>query len=291
MVGILGIWHAVAHGQRRAGLVISVAGIVVAIVATAVIVPRYAPGDASPFARRYSAVGGSPGGIVKTAFTHPFRLLQAATGTRDLAYVVELLAPLGGLSLLAPLVAASALPELTLNLLSETPTQTSIHFHYTAAAIPGLVAGALFGTARVQRRWPRCLPAVVRGLVGLALVAGVVMGPLPVWRHVPFGSHLATHDHIVTAHDRAAARVLRAVPAGVAVSATNTLGAHLSERRRVFSFPVLREARWVAVDLARPSYLDAAGGKHFAAAYAALRHDERWRVVEEEDGVVVLRRT
>jgi hypothetical protein len=116
------------------------------------------------------------------------------------------------------------------------------------------------------------------------------MGPLPVWRHVPFGSNLATHDHIVTPHDRAATRVLRAVPAGVPVSATNTLGAHLSNRRRIFSFPVLREARWVAVDLDRPSYLDASGGKRFAAAYAAFRRDGRWQVVREEDGVVVLHR-
>ncbi len=94
----------------------------------------------------------------------------------------------------------------------------------------------------------------------------------------------------MTAHDRAAERVLAAVPPGVAVSATNTLGAHLSARRRVFSFPVLREAQWVAVDLERPSYLDDARGRRFAAAYAALRRDPRWQVVRSEDGVVVLRR-
>jgi hypothetical protein len=85
--------------------------------------------------------------------------------------------------------------------------------------------------------------------------------------------------------------VLRTVPAGVPVSATNTLGAHLSERRRIFSFPVLREAQWIAVDLKRPSYLDGPPGKRFAAAYARLRSDPRWRVVRAEDGVVVLRRS
>ena len=57
-----------------------------------------------------------------------------------------------------------------------------------------------------------------------------------------------TRDHVVSEHDAAAARVIALVPAGAAVSATNTLGAHLSARRRIFSFPVLREARWVAVD-------------------------------------------
>jgi len=290
VVAMLGLWHALAHGQRRVGVMISVAGVAVAIVATALIVPRYAPGGGSPFEGRYAAVGGSPAGIAKTAVVHPLRLLQAATEHRDLSYLADLLAPLGGLSLLAPLAAASALPELALNLLSGTRTQTSIHFHYTAAAIPGLIAGAVLGAARVQRRWPGSAHTLARGLVLLVLAAGVVLGPLPVWRHVPFGSELATRDHIVTSHDRATARVLQAVPAGVAVSATNTLGAHLSERRRIFSFPVLREARWVAVDLKRPSYLDDARGERFASAYATLRRDTRWEVVREEDGVVVLRR-
>ena len=92
-------------------------------------------------------------------------------------------------------------------------------------------------------------------------------------------------------HDRAAARVISAVPGDAAVSATNNLGAHLSERRRIFSFPVLREARWVAVDVTRPSYLDDATGKKFAAAYARLRKDRRWHVVKAEDGVIVLHRT
>ena len=290
VVAMLGIWHAIAHGRRRAGAVIAVAGALVAVVATAVIVPRYAPGSGSPFAGRYEAVGGTPAGILKTAVLHPLRVLQEAFEHRDLTYLRDLLVPLAGLPLLSPLVAASALPELALNLLSGTRTQSSIHFHYTAGAIPGLVAGAVLGAARVQRRWPSSWPAVGRVLVLLVLAAGIVLGPLPVWRHVPFGSELATRDHIVSAHDRAAVRVLRAVPAGAAVSATNTLGAHLSERRRIFSFPVLREARWVAVDLKRPSYLDDARGQGFAAAYATLRRDPRWHVVRQEDGVVVLRK-
>lgn len=291
VVAMLGVWHAVAHGRRRAGTVIAAAGVLVAVAAAAIIVPRYAPGGGSPFEGRYAAVGGTPAGIAGTAASHPLRLLEASTEHRDLSYLLDLLWPLGGLSLLAPLVTASALPELALNLLSGARPQTSIHFHYTAGAIPGLVAGAVLGAARLQRRRPRATPFLGRGLVLLVLGAGVILGPLPIWAQVPGGSKLATRDHIVTPHDRAAARALRAVPAEVAVSATNTLGAHLSERRRVFSFPVLREARWVAVDLTRPSYLDAAGGEGFAAAYAALRRDARWKVVRQEDGVVVLRAT
>jgi len=227
---------------------------------------------------------------VKTALSDPLRVLGEITHGRDLSYLLDLLAPLAGLPLLAPLMAATALPELAVNLLSSTRTQTSVHFHYTAGAIPGLVAAAVLGAARVRRRVPRAWPAIGRAAVGVVLVSGVVLGPLPVWRHVPLGSELATRDHVITAHDRAAARVLRSVPPGVPVSATNTLGAHLSERRRVFSFPVLREARWVAIDLKRPSHLDDALGKRFPEAYAAFRRDTRWRLVRAEDGVLVFRR-
>jgi uncharacterized membrane protein len=291
VVAMLGIWYAIAHGRRRAGLVIVGAGLAVAVVATAVIVPRYAPGGASPFSSRYAAVGGSPGGIAKTLLEHPLRVIGQALSHRDLLYLRDLLWPLGGLSLLSPFVALTALPELALNMLSSTRTQTSIHFHYTAAAIPSLVAAAVLGAARLQKALPTAFPALARGAVLVAIVSGILLGPLPVWRHVPFGSKLATRDHVVTQHDRVAADAVRAVPAGVPVSATNTLGAHLSARRRIFSFPVLREARWVAVDTRRPSYLDAAFAPgRFGAALAHLRADRRWQVVFDADGVLVLHR-
>jgi uncharacterized membrane protein len=289
VVAMLGLWHAVAHGRRQAGLLIAVSGAAVAVIATAVIVPRYAPGGGSPFESRYAAVGGSPEGIAKTLLEHPLRVMEQAFSHRDLLYLRNLLLPLGGLPLLSPLLALTALPELALNLLSGTRTQTSIHFHYTAGAIPGFVGAAVLGAARLQRAVPSAFPALARGAVAVALVSGVLLGPLPVWRHVPFGSKLATRDHVVTAHDRAAARAVRAVPESVPVSATNTLGAHLSERRRIFSFPVLREARWVAVDTRRPSYLDAGSARdRFGAAFARLRADRRWRVVFDEDGILVL---
>ena len=58
----------------------------------------------------------------------------------------------------------------------------------------------------------------------------------------------------------------------------------------MFSFPVLGEAHWVAVDLRRPSYLDDATGKRFSSAYARFRRDPSWHVVRADDGIIVLRR-
>jgi len=290
VVAVIGLWYALRPGRRRAGLAIAVAGTVVSLVAVAVVVPHFAPGGGSPFESRYDAVGGSPGGIARTTLTDPGAIAGALTSGRDLGYLARLILPLLGLPLLAPLAALTAVPELLLNLLSGTRTQTSIHFHYTAGALPGLFFAAVLGAARLRRRYAWANRPEGRAIVVSTFLAGVLLGPLPVWRDVPLGSGLATREHVVGHHARVAARAISVIPADARVSATNTLGAHLSERRRIFSFPVLGDATWVAVDRQRPSYRDQADAPGpFGRALAALEASGRYGVVFDEDGIVVLR--
>ena len=240
---------------------------------------------------RYDKVGGTPAGILEAAVTRPGALVGEATEGRDLGYLLDLLVPLAGLPLLAPLAALVALPELAANLLSDTETQTSIHFHYTAGAVPALVVATIFGGAKVRQRAGTHAAAVPRALVAVALLASAAYGPNPLWSHVPLGDDLAARDHVVTAHDRVAAQALTLVPATAAVSATNTLGAHLSERARIFSFPLMREANWVAVDTTRLSYLDAVdGGERARVALRRLLGDGSWRIVFDAGGILILRR-
>jgi uncharacterized membrane protein len=292
VVAAFGVWYALSRRRRRAGLAIALSGTVVALTATAIVVPHFAPGGGSPFAGRYEGVGGSPSGIARTAVTDPLRIAGAVTDSRDLRYGVALVLPLAGLPLVAPLAAATALPEIAVNTLSSTPTQTSVHFHYTAGAIPGLVFAAVLGAARLARRRPALRELLPRIVVIVTVVAGVAYGPVPVWSHVPGGETLGARDHVVGARARAATRAVELVPARVPVSATNSLGAHLSERGRVFSFPVLGEARWVAVDTVRMSHLDdATGAVAGRRALARLLATGRWRVVFREAGILVLRRS
>jgi uncharacterized membrane protein len=291
VVAAMGLWYALRPGRRRAGLLIAAGGTAVTAIAFALVIPHFSISGASRFEGRYASIGGSPGGIAETAVTDPGRIVAAATHGRDLAYLGDLLLPLLGLPLLAPLAALTALPDLALSLLSDTRTQTSIHFHYTAGALPGLMVAAVLGAARLRRRYQWARRPEGRAVVVSTLVAGILLGPLPVWSHVPFGSDLGTREHVVGRRARIAERALRLVPPDEPVSATNTLAAHLSERRRVFSFPVLAEARWVAVDLARPSYRDQLGRvTELRAAVDALRASGRFRVVLDEDRILVLRR-
>ena len=89
----MGVWYAITR-RRPAGLVIAVAAPPCSFVAIAVVVPHFAPGGGSPFEGRYSAVGGSPSGIVKTAITDPQTTIAAITEARDLQYIFHLLLPL-----------------------------------------------------------------------------------------------------------------------------------------------------------------------------------------------------
>lgn len=246
----MGVWYAVRNRAPRAGAGIALVGSVAALLAALVVVPYFAPSGSSVFASRYE----SP-----------------SLGSRDLGYLAALLLPLALLPVAAPLAALAALPELGLNLFSSTVTQTSVKTHYAAVAIPALIAATVYGAARLGRR-----SAYVVALA--ALGASVALGPI------------GRIDVRADEHDAAARRALALIPGAAAVSATNALGAHLSGRKRVFSFPVLAEAEWVAVDERRLTFLDSLDPERARPALANLRRDPHWRPVFAEDGILVFRR-
>jgi uncharacterized membrane protein len=289
VVAAMGVWYAISRRRLRTGAAIAALGTAWSVVAIGVVIPAAGDGD-SDFYGRYEDVGGSPTGVLETAVTDPGHILSTAFDERGVGYLAELLLPLAGFWLLAPAALLVAVPELAVNLLSSTRTQTSIHFHYTAGLVPGLVAASVLGAARVASKRPSLATPLGAVAVAVALVANYRLGAVPLWQHVPGGEKLQADSYELTEHDRVATRALRLIPPDEPVSATNTLGAHLSERRRVFSFPLFAGARWVALDERRPSLADRLDPPGAQARIAATRRNPAWRVVFEEDGVLVLRR-
>ena len=53
---------------------------------------------------------------------------------------------------------------------------------------------------------------------------------------------------------------------------------------------MIREAEWVAVDSTRLTFLDSLQSQRSLPALSALRRDPAWRLVFDEDGVLVFRR-
>jgi uncharacterized membrane protein len=290
VVAGLGVWYAIRRRRWRIGGIVVGTGVLVSAIAIAVVIPHYNDGADSSFYGRYDAIGGSAGGIAKTAVTRPWRLFEQAFQSGDVHYLLHLLLPLGLLFAFAPLLLVAALPELALNMLSATTTQTSIHFHYVAGAIPPLVIASVLGAGALARRFPAYAGAVATVAVAVALLGNWKLGAVPLWGAVPGGEDYQKADWRVTAHDRIAEQVISLVPAHVVVSSTNVLGAHLSARRRVLSLPKLSDATWVAVDETRSSYADRVAPLPAAVALVRLRQSADWRLVFERDGVLVFRR-
>jgi uncharacterized membrane protein len=288
VVAGLGVWYALR--RRLAGTAVAGGGLLVSVLAITVVIPHYNAGAESAFYGRYDAIGGSAGGIAKTAVTRPWRLLEQAFQGADVHYLLHLLLPLGLLFAFAPLVLVAALPELALNLLSATPSQTSIHFHYVAGAIPPLVIASVLGAAALARRVPAHAGAIAAAALAVALLANWKLGAVPLWGTVPGGEDYQKADWQITEHDRIAAQAISVVPPHAVVSATNVLGAHLSARSRVLSLPKLSDATWVVADETRSSYADRVAPIPAATALVRLRRSPDWQLVFQQDGVLVFRR-
>ena len=211
--------------------------------------------------------------------TDPSSIWHAATTGADLRYVAALMFPLLLLPLLEPLLALAALPVLALSLLSDFEPMTSVRFHYVSAPVACLVAAAAIGTRRLPRR------AGTLAFVGVFVVAAIATSAGPV--------RTAGSDGLTRTPSAAAVDVMRRamalVPGDAAVSASNRIGAHLSERRRIFSFPVRAQADWVIVDQEDP-ITEAATQSSYREAVAAILVDPAWIHMFDEGGVHVLRR-
>jgi uncharacterized membrane protein len=287
----MGVWYALSRKQWRVGGAIAVLGMCLTAISVEIVLPHFNAGASSRFYQRYGDLGHSPGDILVTVFTDPGRLASTAFDSEGVHYLLDLLLPLLLLFAAAPVVLVAALPELGLNLLSATHTQSSIHHHYTAGLIPPLIVATVLGAARLTQARPRLRVPLAMALVVVMVAANYILGAVPVWRGLPGGQTYQAYASHVATHDRIADRALRLIPDDAVVSATNSLGSHLSGRRRFLSFPDIRGAEWVAADETQPGYADRWDPPATAAALARLRRNQSWRLVFSDDGVLVFKRT
>lgn len=275
-VGCLGIWYAVRKGRWLFGLGVFAAGLGVTLFNMLWVIPHFSATGASPFADRYSGVGGTPGGIAHKLFTDPGAFVHAVATGHNAGYLALLLLPSLGIFLLEPLLLLGALPDLAINLLSSNSNQTTLQFQYTAGIVPFVVAATVFGAARLMKhRRFADLPLWV--LAGAAAVA--IYSPI----YLSAGDVRALGSPLVAAKKQA----VSFIPNGVPVAASNQLAGHLSARRLIYTFPSVGRARWIVVDVKDGTYGDEKGYKRVIRKYEASK---AWRTVYSAHGVVVLRK-
>ena len=285
----LGIWYWLAHGRRAAGLAIAAGGVAWTLIALLLVVPAFR-GEESPFYDRFASVGGSPRGIVETAFTDPLTIVSALTTRDDILYVVWLAWPLLGLFLLAPSLAAAALPILAVNGLSDWSTTTDPRHHYIAGVVPFLVAASVVGLARVQ---PARRTLVAGFVLAVSVLTALMVGP---WPGAPGTRPVGFHATLPASHVEALEAAVALVPDDAPVSTTNGAGSHLSARRYVYSVPEVGRAEWILLDTwntympGTPSRKEGLHPELLAAFRDRIRSSPEWRQVFEQDGVLVFER-
>ena len=271
-VGCLGIWYAVRKGRRLIGLGIFGAGLGITLFDFLWVIPHYSPTGVNPYAWRYHAVGGTPHGIAHKLISDPSAFVHAIATEHKIFYLAFLLLPFLGLALLEPLLLLGAVPDLAINLLSGDLHQTAVLFQYTAGIVPFVVAASIFGAARFKRQAVR----LSLGVLVATAVVGIYSPLILLSTDVPALGSTAVSEK---------AQAVRLIPDGVPVSVSNHLGSKLSDRRYIYMFPAVGQARWIIVDLNDPVRHDKRQFKRDLRSYQSHRG---WKTVFSSHGIFVL---
>jgi len=310
-VAMLGLYAIFALRRPRWGLPVFGAAVGYFLLVMFVVIPAFNAGEASRLvSERYGPLGGSIGGVVRTAFTDPLLVLGYVTTPEKLVYLLSVVGAGGLLGVFAPLVLAIPAPEIAINLLSDRPQMVDLRYHYSAAIIPfAFLAGAaglanlaglglrLKGRASEGTRLARAPGELFASFLPLAFALWVLMfsvymdylkGPLPWSVNEGVDSPVVMHrlsEAEISNLDRAVALVPK--DPSVKVSASNWIGAHLSQRHDLYLFPEVRDADYVVVDLERPSYYTSVNRDKATAAVNRLRNDPDYRLVYRASNVAV----
>jgi uncharacterized membrane protein len=288
-IAALGVWYALSRGRRSSGAAIAIAGAAWTFAAVYFVVPHYA-GESSTFYGFYDEVGGSPQGVARMLLSDPLTIARALVELHDVVYVVWLGLPLLGLFVLSPGLAAVALPQLLANGLSDFRSMTDPRYHSVAAVVPFLIAATVFGIARL--RVPS-RPVAASAVLVCSAVLTLVVGP---WARAVGQTPLGGREEVPSDRVAALREAVATVPDGAAVTVSNSVGAHLSARRHVYSVPVLESAEWAVVDGADPwvvrvgSPILTNDPERVAAFVRRLERDPTWSKTFDRENVLVFRR-
>ena len=258
-LAVLGVWMIVRGLGRRYGAALAVLSVGWVLFAVLVVIPHFNEGQGSAFVDRYASFGEDGAGVTRTLVTRPWEALDSDRLLRPRQLPRR---PPGaaGVPLARRAPARGRRPardadqralRLVPAVLDRVPVRGRRRcrssspppsWGWRASAGPSGRRGCRACSSATGRSPP---PGSV-----WCCVSGVYLGPLPWWGGIPgVGSDERTEQYRLGPHAAADARAVAMIPDGVPVSAGNLLAAHLSERERIYTFPVVRDAQWVLVNV------------------------------------------
>ena len=294
----IGVFVALIHRRWRLGLGITAAGALTLLLALA-LMRLSSPLGHSPVTGRYTALLHAPLPALIAMSHNPGRQ----------SYLIKLLAPYGFLPVLAPWLAALALPSIALNLLSGDSLMFSAMYQYNtdiAAVFIVAAVGAMAWIAPLVSGWfaatrARLLrvgaPGWLAGIAHPAITLVIVAIPLLIAGLGPQSARIYQQITVrdawpqVTAHDRLGDVIAGQIPPNASVCAQSTLTPHVSQRAAIYQFPSgVSTADYVFLDVSGGDYYPFTNPAKYVQAVISTVMSGDFQVVTASDGYLLLRR-
>jgi uncharacterized membrane protein len=220
--GMFGVYAA----TRRRGLKWIVSPIVLAfaygVFIFRVVIPHFAGAHGYIVAHYFGDLGNTPGELIKTCLTRPWRVIAQMWDLDRAVYLVQMLQPLLWVTPLLSWEILLALPGLGISLVVNEPAFRTIPWHYNPTSGALLCVAAVYGVRRLssltESKW-RWVP----GRLGLAFsICALSIASWPLWFNL--GDYLA-HGYVGTLR-----RVVELVPADKSVLSPVTMLGHFAGR-------------------------------------------------------------
>lgn len=299
---VLGIYILLIQRQWRLGSVVTLIGVASSILLLQYVIPffrgaefgagfyYFSSGSVALGGSRYSYLGTSLSQIIVTLISRPDIVIPRLLMPEKIAYVLQLLIPLGLLPLIAPAVMLLAVPTLGYSLLSSLDAQYSIHYWYFAPILPFIFYAAVIGTQRILNRLaPQ--PSSQRLLIAKVTLLIYLMSASIVsyffYSVGPFARYFQPERYVLTEHSIRENALIKSIPPDASVATEMDSLAHLSGRRFVYEVPVVpdyRQLDYLVADTTSSWYAPhrKIWDNLFATGY--------FEILSQQDGIIVARR-
>jgi uncharacterized membrane protein len=278
--------YALLTGRCRKYVVVPlVLGLGYFFVGNFVFVPLVNQGQPISYVYEYfKPLGRSMGEVLHTVLTRPGYTMREALGWSKLIYLLLLVLPTAGLSLLAPRELLFTMPVLGLNLLATKPQLSDVRYWYSMLLVGPLVVATIVGIRRLGDRWRplQRRPWLVILPVFVCILAANLLTPNPL-------ISLVRH-HEPPARRAVAQAIIRQIPPDARVAASGRLAPHLL-RRYLYYYPladqsVLPQLDYIVADISSSAFDDPPS----RAQLDALRRSDEWEMVLDQQGFQLFKR-
>ncbi len=192
------------------------------------------------FALTYlSEFGTDQNSIIKNIITNPPAVIRNIISPDRFYYYLQLLSPVSLLSLLSPLKMVFAVPDILINTLSNNHLMRQIDYQYTSGIYPFIFISAIEGFALLKK---------IRISALIFLIVLIFSSYL--WGELPFTKNSRYKTFTTKKPENEIMQKFAGISAKYSVSATNNIGAHFSQRKLLYNYPVMAEdADFVFIDL------------------------------------------